>query len=173
MKKIVMIMLIGVISVGFIGCTSNIAKEKNFVETKFASLRNANELTGTGIAPMNRGHDLGLQRDEAISSAKRHIAGQIQTKVDAFFKDLSGDNKGYTRNVTNGIKTVISQKVQGAKVKSEWMSESSEDLYVFMAVDKKKIANEVINSVKETLKNEGLDITDEKMKNLHKEILSI
>jgi hypothetical protein len=189
MRKIVMMILIGMISIGFIACTpqpnpekeevKNIAKDKRIIESKLASLRDEHELIGTGVAGLikrqnNSGYDLALQRDEAIASAKKHIAGQIQTKVDALLDNLSkAKNQGSTRSIKNRIHNIINQKVQGAKIKLEWMSESSGDLYVFMAVDRKKTAKKVTDSIKETLKDEGIYPTDEKMENLSKEILSI
>jgi len=185
MRKIVMMILIGLISMGFIGCTpqpnpekeevKNIAKEKSTIESKLASLRDEHEFIGTGVAGLikrqnNSGYDLGLQRDEAIASAKKHIAGQMQTKVNALLDNLSkAKNQGSTRNIKNRIHNVINQNVQGAKIKLEWMSESSGNLYVFMAINKQKIAKEI----KETLKEEGLYLTEEKMENLSKEILSM
>ena len=172
MKKIVMIMLVGVISIGFIGCTPqpNFDNAPNWVvgEPKLEGY-----ITGVGIASTNLGDDLALQRSEALAEAKKNLAGKIESTIINFLdKNTDKTTKIYTGATKDKLKIMIKQKVRGARVKESWIR-SDGKLFILMVIEKKEIAKDISNSVQETLKDEGLDITEEKMENLHNELLSI
>jgi len=172
MRKIIMMILIGLISMGFIGCTPqpNFENAPNWVvgEPKLEGY-----VTGVGIASTNLGDDLALQRSEALAEGKKNLAGKIESTIINFLdKYTDKTTKTYTGTTKDKLKIMIKQKVRGARVKESWIR-SDGKLFILMVIEKKEIAKDISNSVQETLKEGGLYLTEEKMENLSKEILSM
>jgi len=147
MKKIAIILFLGLITMQFNGCLSTTPSKQEFNNAPkwVRTPRVDGYIVGLGIAPPNRGDDIALQRSEAMALARDDIARQIETKIEGFFDKFAEstgakDNESFARDVKSKIRNIVKQKLKGARTKDSWMGESGK-LYLLMTLETKEVSN--------------------------------
>jgi hypothetical protein len=179
MKKIITMLLIGFLTVQFMGCSSKSLSKQEFnkapewVRTPYIE----GHIAGLGIAPPNRGDDLALQRSEAMAVARDDISRQIETKVGGFFDKFAEsigikEKESFARVVKSKIRNITKQKLRGTRTKKSWMGESGK-LYLLMGLDTQEVLNMLKQNVS-SLKDKDTQfqrfLSDKNLKELEKEL---
>ena len=145
MKKIAIILFLGLITMHFTGCSSKSPSKQEFNNAPewVRNPRVDGFITGLGVAPPNKGDDIALQRSEAMAVARDDIARQIETKVGSFvdkFAETTGakEKQSFARDVKTKIRNVAKMKLRGARTKKSWMGESG-TLYLLMTLETKEV----------------------------------
>lgn len=179
MKKVVVILFIGLITIQFNGCSSkNLSKQEFNNAPKWVRIpRVDGYITGLGIATPNKGDDIALQRSEAMAVARDDITRQIETKVGSFidkFSESIGSKKkqSFSRDVKTKMRTVAKIKLRGARTKESWMSESG-TLYLLMTLETQEVLS-MLKQSSNNLKNKDIQfqrfLSKQNLKELEKEL---
>ena len=102
-------------------------------------------ITAVGIAPPNTLNDLMIQRTQAVNRGMVALAGKLQTEVDSLYAELVSLNTGTSgkkilpqqalNEVKNTTRTLVSVKVQGAKVPYFWTDPATRNLFVLVQLN--------------------------------------
>ncbi len=113
------------------------------------------------------------QRDEAIMNARNELGRQIEIRIRNAVSQTSeqmreaGNERGdvlanqFNRNVS---RQVVKSTLAGSRPVKQWKDPKSEELYVWVVIDKKNVIARVSDSMKKSLNRAG---------ELHKEDLEI
>ena len=179
MKKIATILVIGLLTIQFNGCSSKSPSKQEYNNApKWVRIPKVKGyIVGLGIAPPNKGDDIALQRSEAMAVARDDIARQIETKVGGFFDKFAEstgakENESFARDVKSKIRNVVKQKLRGSRTKDSWMGKSGK-LYLLMTLETKEILKMLKQSTSSlTDKDTQFQrfLSEENLKELEKEL---
>ena len=153
MKKIMLIITLGLMMLSSIGCSSKGSIKGTILEDAPTWVKQPyikGYITGLGIASANKGDDLAFQRSEAMALARDDMARQIETKVGSFFDKFAesigtGDKEVFLKDAKSKIHTIAKQKIRGARTRDTWI-DKKERLYILMTLE----TNEVLKMLKQS-----------------------
>lgn len=160
MKKILSVaLLLGLILVGFTGCSSKNPDIQ--IDDKKSDLNDApawvalpqkeGYLVEVGSASPNSKNDLSFQRTEAMTDARANLARLIKTEIEAVVtaEKTKTDNGQLTENHEHFTKQVVELSLRMSSQQALWVTKSGQ-YFVLVGINK------------DTLQNNIKQITDEK-----------
>jgi membrane-bound lytic murein transglycosylase len=115
-------------------------------------------IVALGVAPKNAGNDYGMQRTEAMSSARDELTRQLSVKVSNLFKSFkattgSGTDATFDKSNSDVSKQLASQTLQGSKAVESWQSDEG-TLYLLVGLNTGAVKEDMGEAVKTSFKND-------------------
>lgn len=143
MRKIYLLLVIGIFAIGISGCSQKEYGMSNHENTKDLPIWTMNPkldgyVVAVGSAQKNRANDLIFQQTEAMAEAMDRLAKQIQANIDGLlrqYKSTSGYNKGKTYNTSTDNITRITTNItlKDMEIKDLWITKEG-TMYVMVGI---------------------------------------
>ena len=147
-KRICLLLCLGVAAAAASGCrarpSTSAPPAKGAPAWTYQSLDtlgNGDTLYGVGIAESHRIRDLSLLRTASVQRARLDLAAQMESMVQAVFKDYSeaafttrmAESEAQTL-VSNVQKSVVDETLIGSRVREVWVNPETGDWYALVAM---------------------------------------
>ena len=153
MKKILSVaLLLGLILVGFTGCSSknpdiqidDKKSDLNDAPTWVALPQKEGYLVEVGSASPNSKNDLSFQRTEAMTDARANLARLIKTEIEAVVnaEKTKTDNGQLTENHKHFTKQVVELSLRMSSQQALWVTKSGQ-YFVLVCINKDTLQNNI------------------------------
>ncbi len=183
-KVFVLLVLIPVSQL-FSGCTTSMPEQTrtlvgdyqppDWVNKGGGAFKDAKEKVFYGVGLADGMNNLSLQRTTADNRALANIANQIKTVVKGFTKDFerfAKKNASTTEEeiVEKGLKLVLNQTVEGARIIDHWEHPGKNVLYALARVELSKLQKQINTIDRKVLSDEAKEAINKKADKLFDEM---